>query len=52
MVIKNFIGAKSLKKILEGLKRKFVMFIGTKTYLTLNNMHKHAGLLGFVVFFL
>jgi hypothetical protein len=29
-VIENFIGTKSRKKILEGLKRKVNIFIGTK----------------------
>jgi hypothetical protein len=29
-VIENFIGTKSWRKILEGLKRKFGIFIGTK----------------------
>ena len=30
VVIENFIGTKSLRKILKGLKRKVVIFIGTK----------------------
>jgi len=29
-VIENFIGTKSRRKILEGLKRKIDMFLGTK----------------------
>jgi len=34
--MENFIGAKSWRNFLEGLKRKVVIFIGPKTYLTYN----------------
>jgi len=33
-VIENFLGTKSWRKFLEGLKRKVNILIGTKTYLT------------------
>ena len=40
VVIENFIGTKSWRKILEGLKRKVDIFIGPKTYLTLKKNTK------------
>jgi len=38
--MENFIGTKSLRKILEGLKRKFGIFIGTKNIFNPNNKQK------------
>ena len=37
-MIENFIETKSWKKILDGLKRKVDIFVGIKTYLTLQNI--------------
>ena len=37
-MIENYIGTKTLRKILEGIKRKVNIFIGIKTYLTLKKI--------------
>jgi len=47
--IENFIGTKSWRKILEGLKQKFGIFTETKTYLTLFKLYQMIQYFKFLV---